>query len=221
MSMITKVWQWFESRQPTEHERAQDLLSDYLDGRLSPQATTWLEEHLQVCNSTCPRDLEALRHTVQMVRQLPAVPPPRSFALSQSMLTPRRVPPPGWIQLYLPRATAVAALLLIVLISGDLGLQFFYTIGQAPVPAAPAEIALEQAAPEGTPAPSDREVPPDEAFGGEVEATPTPQAESRAVETAPPSYPFSAEVRALESLALVLFLILGLATAFTIWRNQI
>lgn len=217
--MMEKIWQRLAGQRPTDHDRAQELFSDYIDGRLSPQATSWLEEHLRICDASCPYDLEALRQTVQMVRGLPAVPPPRSFTLSQATLAPRRLPSPGWMQLYLPRATAIAALFLVVLISGDLGLQFLYT---ASAPAAAPQVALEQAALEETPLPTDREAPPDgEAIGGELMATPTLEAESRAVEIPPPPHPFSSVLQPLEALALTLFLLLGLATALTTWRNQV
>jgi len=121
----------------SEHEKVEELLSIYIDGQLSPGEATLVERHLRDC-SACTRDLESLRQTVNLVRQLPVVSPPRSFTISHLVVAER---PWAWGYVYLKGATALAALLLIVLLAGDLGFQYLW----APRMAAPlpAPMALE------------------------------------------------------------------------------
>lgn len=47
-------------------ERVRALLSDYLDGELSPAGTAGVRGHLRAC-PTCEREHEALRRTVQLI----------------------------------------------------------------------------------------------------------------------------------------------------------
>lgn len=200
--------------QETDHDRAQSLFSAYLDGRLTPQEMAWLEGHLRICGATCPQDLETLRRTVQLMRELPPVKPPRPFTLRPEMAAARQVPTRGWMQVYLPRATALAAMLLFLLVAGDLGLSFYYS--------APAPLAAPAVAPEMETVPADR------GFGGEVTpepgATPTPEAEALTqeapVEAAPPVHPFASIFRTLEAVTLGILLILGFLTVGLAWRNQ-
>lgn len=113
-----------------EHERVEELLSAFIDGELSIEEATLVEKHLRQC-SACAQELETLRQTVNLVRQLPAVSPPRSFTISH-LVVPER--PWAWGYVYLRGATALAAFLLIVLLAGDLGFQYLW----APRMAAPA-----------------------------------------------------------------------------------
>ncbi len=127
----------FKRFKRSEHEKIEDLLSAYIDGELSIEEATLVEKHLREC-SACTQDLETLRQTVNLVRQLPAVSPPRSFTISH-LVVPER--PWAWGYVYLRGTTALAALLLIVLLAGDLGFQYLW----APRMAAPAlePMALE------------------------------------------------------------------------------
>jgi len=127
----------FKRFKRSEHERVEELLSAYIDGELSIEEATLVEKHLRLC-SACTQELETLRQTVNLVRQLPAVSPPRSFTISH-LVVPKR--PWAWGYVYLRGATALAAFLLIVLLAGDLGFQHLW----APRMAAPAPepMALE------------------------------------------------------------------------------
>jgi len=139
----------------SEHERVRELLSTYIDGELSAEEATLVEKHLHEC-SACTQDLESLRQTVNLVRELPAVSLPRPFTISH-LVVPERPWARGYV--YLRGATALAALLLIVLLAGDLGFQYLWAPRMAAP--APAPMALEATvevqkeeikAPEETPA---------------------------------------------------------------------
>jgi len=59
-----------------DHQRAQELLSDYLDGELSDECVADLEQHLESCDE-CQVELESLRKTLLVLGGLqPAEPPP-------------------------------------------------------------------------------------------------------------------------------------------------
>lgn len=115
-----------------------DLLSAYLDEEVSPAERARVESHLAACAS-CQQELAALRKTVALLRQLPPVPLPRTFYLTEEMVEPaprgRLIPWPSW----LPALTTMAALLLCaLLVRGTI---------PAPVPSAgTSEIAVAPAA---------------------------------------------------------------------------
>nr|ABZ09417.1 hypothetical protein ALOHA_HF4000APKG8C21ctg1g5 [uncultured marine microorganism HF4000_APKG8C21] len=91
------------------------LLSSYIDGEVSAPEATRLEKHLSECEE-CRRELETLTATVHLLRELPELEPPRSFA-------PESVPAPPEVArgyVWVPRlATSLAAGLLVVLLLGD------------------------------------------------------------------------------------------------------
>jgi len=60
-----------------------DLLSEYLNGDLPSDGRQIVEQHLNEC-AECRRDFQSLRATVQILRQLPPRPVPRSFAIPTS-----------------------------------------------------------------------------------------------------------------------------------------
>ena len=131
-------------RKKSEHQWVDESLSAYMDGELSPAETERVENHLQVCRA-CSESLATIQQTVTLLRELPLVPAPRSFAVRPAVVRARpSLAPPAWGYGLLKGATALAALLLMLLIGGDLALQF---VGVAPLaywaPAAPApEVAL-------------------------------------------------------------------------------
>lgn len=94
-------------------EKIRDLLSPYIDGRLSPVEKRQVEQHLQVCEE-CSRELEGLRLTVSFLREIPQVQPPRSFALSPGVA---KRPASAFVAMRF--ATGAAAFLLSVLLLGD------------------------------------------------------------------------------------------------------
>src|SRR2546421_687545 len=67
-------------------------LSAYLDQELTGAARQELEAHLRECE-TCRRRLEALRHTVSMIQELPPEAPPRPFTIPAQRQQPRRTGP--------------------------------------------------------------------------------------------------------------------------------
>ncbi len=62
-----------------EHEQAQMLLSDYMEGELTADALREFEAHLSSC-SQCGRDLDLLRASMKLVRQLAPVEAPSEFS---------------------------------------------------------------------------------------------------------------------------------------------
>ena len=97
------------------HNRLRDLLSAYIDGRVSEPETGQVEHHLAGCDE-CRLELDALRATVGLLRNLPELEAPRSFALTEAPASISPTPFVAWT----PRiATVAASLLLAVLLVGD------------------------------------------------------------------------------------------------------
>ena len=95
-------------------------LTEYVDGRLPAGKRERLELHLESC-SRCGEEMESLRHTVRLLRQVPMAAPRRVFTLAGApapVQAPRRVMVPAWG--YGAVATA-AVILFAVIISADLG----------------------------------------------------------------------------------------------------
>jgi len=90
-----------------------ERLSAYLDGELNPGEAEQLEARLAT-DRELSRALTALRATVEVVGSLPEIRPPRSFALTQDMVRPRRAYP------ILQFSTAAAALGFVLVIGADL-----------------------------------------------------------------------------------------------------
>lgn len=142
------------ARKADEREQRDELLSAYLDGQLSAGERARLETQLGA-DPALRAELEALRHTVALVRDLPPVPIPRNFILPQTMEARPRPAPPlrprrAWAAPLLTAATAVVSLLFVVVLAGDLLLSGMG--GQAFAPAA--EPLLEAEAPQAALAPS-------------------------------------------------------------------
>jgi anti-sigma factor RsiW len=93
------------------------MLSEYIDNCLDSEDRGVVERHLGICES-CSSELESLQMTVQLLKRVPQVPAPRSFAISEvetgrvSVFEPRRV---GWLR----PATAFATVALIALLIVD------------------------------------------------------------------------------------------------------
>ncbi len=101
------------------HQQVTQLLSAYLDGQVNARERYWVEQHLSTC-PRCRRDLESLRQTVRLLRQLPAVTPPYSFTLRPERVVSTK--PPVWHWLFgIPGlATGLAALMCVILLAGVL-----------------------------------------------------------------------------------------------------
>ena len=103
----------------SEHQRVEEMLSAYLDGELSPKEQTRVEKHLARC-ADCAQNLHTLRQTVALLGQLSPVAVPRSFAIRPVQVAQR----PSLFQTrraygYLRAATALATILLAVVLAGD------------------------------------------------------------------------------------------------------
>lgn len=135
-------------------EQRDELLSTYLDGQLSARERAHLETQL-AADPVLRAELEALRRTVALVRDLPPVSIPRNFILPHTMAArPRPAhrarPRRAWAAPLLTAATAVVSLMFVVVLAGDLLLSG--AGGRAFAP--PAEPLLEAEAPQAASAPS-------------------------------------------------------------------
>jgi hypothetical protein len=158
--MRAKMLDFLGRRGKSEHEWVEESLSAYIDEELSVEEKTRVERHLHECQA-CTESLSTLQKTVALVRELPAVPAPRSFAVRPAPVRARpRITAPGWGYGLLKGATALAALLLVLLVGGDLTLQVlggFPMAARAPLAPA-AEVALAPSPmPSVIPAPADEE----------------------------------------------------------------
>jgi len=98
-----------------------EILSSYIDETLSPRERAAVEQHLAQC-AECARDLETLQQTVLLLKDLPAVKVPRAFTLTEADVAPQRArqrPLFGFLR----SATVAAAMLLAVVITGDVLMQ--------------------------------------------------------------------------------------------------
>jgi hypothetical protein len=108
----------------TEHEACQDNLSAFLDGQLSAREYSRVERHLQECKA-CREELESLRQTVSLLRSVPMLQPPRTFFIrAGEVAKQRQVRRRRLSYAYLQAATAVATVLLVLVLSGDAILRF-------------------------------------------------------------------------------------------------
>jgi len=155
----------------TEHEQTRNLLSPYLDGEVTEEEREQVEHHLRMCPE-CAAELADLRWAVGLMAQMPAERLPRSFVLRQAEVQP----PP--FRFRMPRlypllrgATALAALLLVMVLTVDLGFQRRAVPAAAPA-AEPMRAAQVLASPEA------------EGFAQE-EAVEAPAAGAKPVATAP------------------------------------
>jgi len=184
-----------KAKSEAEHRRIREMLSVYIDGELPSKDRARVKEHLAEC-ADCTWELETLRQTVDLVGQFAKVPVPRAFTIHE-MPRPRRVSlfQARWAYTYLRGATALVAALLILVLAGDALFQFQRSItGFAPAmapakelaapAAAPTVVAMQEAPPALTEAPSPPEEVLDEAEGAayaEVVPSPSPGEETKAV----------------------------------------
>lgn len=120
-------------------DKVRELLSAHVDDKLAPSEKGPVEEHLASCKP-CNEELASLRATRDMLRCLPSIRPSRSFALVEKA-APRPVAF-GFLRL----ATAVAALLLLLVGMGD----WWHFYPRVTPPLAPTVVTT----PEATPAPT-------------------------------------------------------------------
>lgn len=173
-------------RQAREQERRDELLSAYLDNQLNAEEQARLEAQLET-DAALQAELEALRRTVALVRDLPSVPVPRNFIISQAMAgrsqpAPVARPRRAWAAPLLTAATTVVSLLFAVVLAGDLlllGTDRMAVAPEAELQHAPvAESQMETAAPRMVLEPS--------AVAAEVEAEKVAPSNAAATPSLPP-----------------------------------
>lgn len=180
----------------TEHELCQENLSAFLDGQVTHRERMRVQKHLEEC-AACRADLEALRHTVALLRAVPAVKPPRSFLIpAREVIQQRQAQRRRLAYVYMQAATAVATVLLVLVVSGDAVLRYLPVRPAARIseirPAATA-VLMEPGAvleTEGAPArvPAPQEAPAERLGAGEtMEITAAPQQSPEAPITEAPA----------------------------------
>ena len=103
-----------------------ETINEYLDGRIQGSALARVDQQLAACH-LCREEMESLRSTVTMLRELPQEAPRRSFVMTAPPPMPARAPSsafqlgnllrvPQWAY---AGAASVAVIVLVVLISAD------------------------------------------------------------------------------------------------------
>ena len=97
------------------HSRLRGLISAYVDGQVTESERSRVEAHLAGCDQ-CRSELEGLRATVSLLRALPELPVPRSFALHE---VPARITLTSQLVWGTRFATAAAGSLVAALLIGN------------------------------------------------------------------------------------------------------
>lgn len=103
----------------------EELLSAYLDGQLAPEDQRRVEATL-AADAGVANSLATLRYTKTLLAAAPRMAAPRAFTLNEAMLGQTRQQR-GWLSWLQPAtlrgAAAVAAIMLMVLVLGDVGVR--------------------------------------------------------------------------------------------------
>lgn len=119
---------------PDMHAWVEERLSAYIDNEIAPHERPQVDSHLAEC-SRCRASLESLRWTVSLLKQAPAPAMPRSFMLPVT----RKEAKVGGLGFGLLRgATALATLLLVLVVGLDVFSQTRFLATPAPSAPAPA-----------------------------------------------------------------------------------
>lgn len=108
----------------TENGHIIELLSAYVDGRVTTVERLSVETHLASC-AGCRNHLRSLQATVALLHDLPVVPAPRSFYIYPNMVPQKRKSPlaallrPSWAFGALRLAASVASMLLVIVLAVD------------------------------------------------------------------------------------------------------
>lgn len=155
------------TQQPTPQLNDNDieLLSAYIDDQLSAGERSTLEVRLER-EPALREALAELRATVELLHELPVLPPPRSFTIDPASVRPRGF----WLVRWMWLGSALATLLLAVTLTFNM---VRFGQGAASMAPAPAAESMEQAAPQA------------ELAQEEPEATMAPQATTAPAMPAP------------------------------------
>lgn len=179
--------------------RDAELLSAYLDGRLSPSEAARLEARLST-DKNLKTTLDELRETRTLLRQLPRRRAPRNFRLTPQMAGIRPPAPRAYPAFRL--ATALVALLFVVAV----GLNAFVPLAASRLTAAPAPQGFGMGG-GGGPAESQpsaaTEAPLEAPFAAQAAPTGTPEAtlSALAATSAPPQAEDTLRAQATEQVA--------------------
>ena len=103
-----------------------ELLSAFLDGQVSPADQRRIEAAL-AGDPALAGALAGLRYTKTLLAETPRLPAPRPFTLNEAMLGRTQRQRSGWLAWLQPAwlrgAAAVAAVMLLVLVLGDVGVR--------------------------------------------------------------------------------------------------
>ena len=158
------------------HPLKEAELSAYLDGRLSPDRSRRLEEHLRSCDP-CRRRLADLRALAEALREMAEAPVPRSFTLTPEQVRgvrqARPYAPVGRLYPVFRNAAGAALLLLFASVGVDIFLQPHGERAEPQGVMLGAEKNVEVPSAESGAAADDEEKSERQAFG-ENEATPVP-----------------------------------------------
>ena len=165
------VWLW------NRHRRCRRLLSAYLDGEVTAPERRMVAEHLSECRA-CASELEELKMTVVLLRDLPDLPVPRSFTLEREP-----VPADGGTGLLRAArlATAAAGSLAAAMLVGTMVVGVFIEGTDDSEPASDSPAAMVEAAPAPAAQPMSAAAAP-AAPAAAIRAAPAPAA---AVEVSP------------------------------------
>lgn len=165
--------------QLTDHIRAEELFSAYIDQRVTADERAFVERHVAAC-AACRAQLQATRSMVTALKAMPVVKAPRSFVLPKSMAVQPKRSIFNWYPA-LRLATTFAAIAFVLVFAGDLltarPMGGGNVIMSASSPAAEAPTAPEQpqaAAPLAKSAPADQPLPTAES--APAAAAPAPDA---------------------------------------------
>lgn len=186
---------------PTQPPFSDELLSAYIDGDVTEEEKRQIETAM-LGNPDLIWQVESLRQTVQLLRSLPSLPAPRSFLLTPEQVAaiPRQGVEDdaagkgaGWRRLLgffsggnllLRNATALAAVLFLILTVGQPMLDGNRFAAQEPMPAAaPAMFSMDAPAPAAAPAQIPEQIPAQIAAAEApeaVESADAPEAEAPA-----------------------------------------
>jgi predicted anti-sigma-YlaC factor YlaD len=166
----------------TEDECCGERLSAYIDRELAPEERVTLERHLAECED-CRWNLETLRQTVEWTRSSAPVRLPRVFTLPVASGAPQaaRARRPAWGVPLLQGATALVALLFVVVVAGDLFVGSSAFQSEPQMVAVRATAAVDQSAPVQLQATQ------------MAQMQPAPTVVAEAVEAEPPSEPAAAK----------------------------
>lgn len=148
------------ARSSVDGHISQEIISAYLDDALKAKETSRVDRHMASC-AVCVQEADELRTVIGILRAMPTVPAPRSFAIPVPA-TPAWSPEPSrpwWSPaplMGLRMAAAGAAIALAVVFAGDL------SGGFGSSPDVPIQVGRTEPAPliiSGTPAGAEKSLP--------------------------------------------------------------